>query len=114
MISIVEEALMPSASMTEEEFVTRMSELAPHRWRYVATRASWYQRRSCADLKDLPDELLAVVPLIRDVDEWARIRRLVNNRRRQIHRAKEKEKSHRRTEQRRAYMRDYMTRYRSQ
>lgn len=106
---------MLSVSMTEHEFIDRMSQLAPHRWRYVALKASAYQRGVNADkgIKSLPDELIGVVPLLRNIDEWDRVRKRINNLRRQIHRAKTKVVSQRRREARRAYMRDYMTRYRS-
>lgn len=113
MTSIVEAVLTFSASMTEQEFIERMSKLPPHRWRYVAGRGSAFQRKPGASIKMLPDELIAVVPLLRDVEEWERVRKRINSLRRQIHRAKTKEISQRRREARRAYMRDYMTRYRS-
>lgn len=99
--------------MTEHEFIERMSKLPPHRWRYVAGKGSAYQRRPDGGLKSLPDELIGVVPLLRNVEEWERVRKRINNLRRQIHRAKNKVVSERKREARRAYMRDYMTRYRS-
>lgn len=104
---------MSSRLTTEEDCIEFLSRLSSREWTKVATDISWARRKGEVEPKDVPHKIHAILELIKDPDEWRRIRLAVSKRRRQLYRQRVKEERSAKIERRRDYMRTYMAKYRS-
>lgn len=103
---------MSSRLTDEDDLIEWAANLHGNEWRRLANAMTWVHRRQDADRFDLPQELRPLHEIVLDRQAWESIRRRVAKQRRALYRLRVKEKQESAILRRRAYMREYMNRYR--
>lgn len=102
-----------SSLSTIDDLIEWASNLSGTEWRRLTTTVAWLHRRYANTEEDVPAQLRALHETVLDRHAWDSVRRQVAKQRRALYRLRVKEKKEAGVLRRRAYMREYMARYRN-